>query len=352
MADESKKYGAQGGKARAENLSKEELSEIGRRAALKRWGKELPVASYAGILRIGDMELACAVLEDGTRVLTQAELLVALGRHRKANVRNVEGEENIPPVLQGERLKPFISNELLEKSKPIKFRTAQGAAASGYRAEILPQICEVYLKARDAGALLKQQGHIAVQADVLMRGLAHVGIIALVDEATGFQAARTADGLAKILEAFVQKELRKWVRTFPAEFYEQLCRLRDVAFPPARNQFPQYFGHLTNNIVYDRLAPGVKEELKKVTPRDERGRHKHRLFQRLTEDIGHPKLREHLASVVTLMRISPDWEAFERHLDTALPKWSDQLRLALSHRDGTLALPFSSAEPEEEQTPT
>lgn len=90
---------------------------------------------------------------------------------------------------------------------------------------------------------------------------------------------------------------------------------------------PQYIGTLTNNIVYDRLAPGVKDELKRLTPRDAKGRPKAKLFQRLTEDVGHPKLREHLASVITLMRISADWESFEANLDKALPKWSDQLRL-------------------------
>ena len=94
---------------------------------------------------------------------------------------------------------------------------------------------------------------------------------------------------------------------------------------------PQYFGHLTNNIVYDRLAPGVKQELKRVTPRDAAGRHKNKLFQRLTEDVGHPRLREHLASVVALMKISKTYEEFERYLDKALPRWEDQLqgRLAL-----------------------
>jgi hypothetical protein len=117
-------------------------------------------------------------------------------RHRKANVRNIEGEEQVPPVLQGERLKPFISNELLEKSKPIAFQTPQGIRASGYRAEILPEICDVYLRARDAGALFDRQMHIAVQADILIRGLAKVGIIALVDEATGYQSMRARDALA------------------------------------------------------------------------------------------------------------------------------------------------------------
>ncbi|GLC25280.1 P63C domain-containing protein [Roseisolibacter agri] len=320
---------SKGGKARAERLPARRRKEIAALGAGERWGRDLPVAEYPGTLRIGGIEIECAVLGDGTRVLTQAELLEALGRHRKANVRNVEGEEPIPPVLQGESLKPFISEELLKKSQPIKFRTRQGAIASGYRAEVLPDICEVYLKARDANALKPQQRHIALQADILMRGLATVGIIALVDAATGFEKVRSRDALAKILEAFVQSELRKWVRTFPAEFYEQLCRLRGVAYPPTSMKLPPYFGTLTNNIVYDRIAPGVKAELKRLTPRTATGRPKHKLFQHLTEDVGHPKLREHLASVVTLMKISPDWATFEGHLNAALPRWNDTLPLAL-----------------------
>ena len=327
MSDES--AAVKGGRARARKLTPEQRRKIAVAAAETRWGKSLPLAVYPGVLKIGDLSIACAVLDDGTRVLTQAELLVALGRHRKANVRNVEGEELTPPVLQGESLKPFISKELLEKSQPIKFRTLQGGVASGYRAEILPDVCEVYLRARDAKALRPQQQHIAVQADILVRGLATVGIIALVDAATGFEKVRPRDALAKILEAFVQKELAKWVRTFPADYYEHLCRLRKIAFPPQQMKLPPYFGHLTNNIVYDRLAPGVKDELKRLTPRTAAGRHKHKLFQRLTEDTGHPKLREHLAAVVTLMKVSPDWDTFEGHLNKALPRWDDTLSLAL-----------------------
>jgi P63C domain len=74
-------------------------------------------------------------------------------------------------------------------------------------------------------------------------------------------------------------------------------------FRPGR---PRYCGHLTNNIIYDRLAPKVREELLKVTPRRPKGRLKHHLHRRLTDEVGHPKLREHLASVTTIMKLSND----------------------------------------------
>jgi P63C domain len=92
--------------------------------------------------------------------------------------------------------------------------------------------------------------------------------------------------------------------------------------PADQRKRPILVGNLTNNVVYDRLAPGVRLELKRLTPRDEKGRLKHKLFQRLTEEVGHPRLREHLAAVIALMRASHSWDQFMAMLDQALPKYS------------------------------
>ncbi len=333
MELEERQGKAKGGIVRAERLSAEERQAIARKAARARWNDDITEA-IAGSpdqpLRIGDVELECYVLEDDTRVLTQATFLQALGRHRKANVRRAEGEEEpLPAILQGKAIRPFISDEIREKSRPIHFRLPTGQRASGYNAEVLPAVCEVYLQARDAGTLPTNQQHVAKQAEILMRGLAHVGIIALVDEATGFQDLRARNALAKILEAFIDKELQAWVQTFPDDFYRELFRLRDVDYPQSSVRRPQYFGHLTNDIVYKRLAPGVLEELKRVTPRNEAGRRKHKYFQRLTSNVGYPKLREHLGSVVTIMKLSKDWRDFSIKLDQLHPRVGDTIPLPL-----------------------
>lgn len=333
MELEERKGKSKGGMVRAERLSAEERQAIARKAARARWDDGITEA-IAGSpdqpLRIGDVELECYVLEDDTRVLTQATFLQALGRHRKANVRRSEGnEEPLPAILQGKAIRPFISDEIREKSRPINFRLPTGQRASGYNAEVLPAVCEVYLQARDAETLPANQQHVAKQAEILMRGLAHVGIIALVDEATGFQDLRARNALAKILEAFIDKELQAWVQTFPDDFYRELFRLRDVDYPQSSVRRPQYFGHLTNDIVYKRLAPGVLEELKRVTPRDDVGRRKHKYFQRLTSNVGYPKLREHLGSVVTIMKLSKDWRDFSIKLDQLHPRVGDTIPLPL-----------------------
>jgi len=316
---------AKGGVARAKHLSAKERREIAKRAAASRWGSDdLPRAvcsSEDTPLQIADRTLDCYVLEDETRVLSQAGFLRALGRNKRAATRSLE----VPPMLQGAGLRPFLTPEILQKAHPIAFRTPGGLRASGYLAELLPEVCEVYLKARDAKTLAPNQRDVARQAEILMRGLATVGIIALVDEATHYQELRAKDALARILELFVAKEIQAWIRTFPGDYYREIFRLRGLEYPRDSVRRPRYFGHLTNDIIYKRLAPGVLDELKRVTLRDDDGRPKHKLFQRLTSNLGYPKLREHLGSVVTLMKLSCGWMDFQVKLNRIHPRYGETL---------------------------
>ena len=151
-----------------------------------------------------------------------------------------------------------------------------------------------------------------------MRTLAKLGIIALVDEATGYQDVRARDALAKILETFIAKELQQWTRTFPIEFYQRMCELKGWGFNPEKWQGPRRLAQLTNDVVYRRLVPGVLEELRKKNPVVD-GRRKSRLFQWLTGEIGHPKLLAHLEGVKIVMRESNSWDEFESKLDRHYP---------------------------------
>ena len=215
-------------------------------------------------------------------------------------------------------------------SNPIKFRPPNGGnLAYGYPATILADICDVVLSARKAGDLHHQQHHIADRCELLVRAFARVGIVALVDEATGFQRDRAKDALTKILEAFIAKELQPWLPTFPSDFYQEMFRLRGMEYPTDTLQRPRYFGLLTNNIVYDRLAPGVLDELKKVNPRHESGRRKHKHFQWLTSNRGYPKLREHLGAVTATMKLSADWHDFIAKLDKHYPPQNKPTQLSM-----------------------
>ena len=287
----------------------------------------IPKATHTGEIHIGDTIIPCAVLEDGTRLLTQQGFLKAIGRSGKPAAGRGSVVEKVAPFLALSNLKPFVSKELESSTFPVRFRTAKGTRAYGYKADLLPKVCEVYLRARDENALLKSQLKFANACDILIRGLAHIGIIALVDEATGYQDYRSRQALQQILEKFISKELRKWIKTFPDEFYENLFRLRGWQYKPLSVKRPGVVGRDTEDIVYKRLAPAVLNELKRTTPRDEKGRLKYQYHRRLTEDIGHPKLREHIASVITLMRASASWQGFKRLLERAMPKYGDTYQI-------------------------
>lgn len=318
--------GKLGGKARAEALTPERRSAIARRAVEARWAKEgkTPVlrATHTGTLKFGTIEVECAVLEDGTRVLSQRGFAKAVGASKPSAMnRRGDGAGELPSFMTADNLKLFIDEELTAAAKPIVFAPIHGGrTAYGIRAQVVPKVCNVWLKARDAGVLRKNQRHLAEGADIIIRALAEVAIVALIDEATGYQDVRARDALAKILEAFVAKELRKWVKTFPPDYFKEMCRLKGKSFT-ADMKLPRYFGVHTNDVVYSRLAPGVLAELRTKNPATENGRRKHKNFQWLTEDIGNPKLLQHLAAVVALMRASPNWDEFKTLIDRALPKY-------------------------------
>jgi hypothetical protein len=329
----SSEAGKKGGKARAAKLSKEERQLIAKNAAAVRWagnnpgGKTgIPLATHGSAdkpLRIGEVEIPCYVLDDGRRIVAQAGMITALGMVKGGSSH--KGGTRLAKFVGQDRVKPFCREGLVDvTSEPITFVTPSGTLALGFEATILADICDAVLEARNAGKLTGRQSHIAARCEILMRSFARVGIIALVDEATGYQRERARDELAKILEAFVAKEIQKWVKTFDLEFYELICELRKMPIERAKKR-PKYFGLWTNNLVYCRLAPGVLDELKRLSPVDERGNRKTKLFQGLTPDLGHPKLKEHLAGVTTAMKFAKiaglGWDEFIDMLDKTHPKF-------------------------------
>lgn len=328
MSDQSKQ--SLGGDARAKSLSKERRSEIARSAALARHRSDVPQAAYTGELNIGDLSFPCSVLSNGDRILTQSDFMAGMGMYYSgwvAKNRSTEDDSaGIPHFLAFKSLKPFVDRHLGHlQSVVVQYRTERGSLAHGIKADIIPKICDVWIDADEEGKLGSRQKQIAQRARLLMRALAHVGIIALVDEATGYQKDRASDALSRILEAFIAKELQPWVKTFPDEFYAQLFRLRGLNFPNDTVKRPQYFGHLTNDIVYRRLAPSVLEELKKTVPKAPSGRPKTQLHRQLTPDLGHPKLKEYMASIITAMKLSRDYEDFKVKLDILHPRYDQTL---------------------------
>lgn len=291
-------------------------------------------ATHPGELKIGDTKIPVAVLEDGTRVITQRGMFVALGMHKNPGKGQIALVDR-PGFLAANNLTPFISEELTRSWTPIPIRLPKGSGgykgniAFGYRAEILPMVCNVYTDAKDAGVLMRNQLHIAEAARILHRGFAIVGIVALIDEATNYQEVRDHLALRAILDRFLAKELAAWAKRFPDEFYQEMFRLKGWQWRGMKVNRPSIVGHYTNDLVYDRLAPELVTELQKLNPKDEKGQRKAKHHQWLTEDVGHPALAQHLYALIGFMRASTTWDQFHRMVQRAFPRKNTTMLLPL-----------------------
>lgn len=322
--------GLKGGKARASALSKEELSAAGEKAATARWG---PKATHMGILPIVGMNIPCANLDNGLRVLSQRGFYAAIGGSKPKGSGPDQRADDVPSFLAAKNLQPFISDKLrAATSTPIVYRFENvgedghksNHIAHGLDATLIPDICDVFLKARDAETIHHTQIDIAKAAEILMRALARTGIVALVDEATGYQADRDRDELVLLVNAYVKEEWRTWVRRFPHEFFKQIHRIQGWAYVDGQKSHPQYVGKLINEYIYARLPDGVLERLRTVNPVKENGRRSRPHHQHLTDDTGIPHLDKQITSVTTLLAVSDDKAMFEELLRKRFPKNGDQ----------------------------
>lgn len=274
-------------------------------------------------LKIGDAEIPCYVLEDGTRVLSGRGMQTALGlgqRHGSL-LKGFLGKSN---------LKPHINRKLaMALSSPIRFvRPGRGGKlAVGYEATVLVDICEALLEARQRGVLSPKQLIIASQCEILTRGFAKVGIIALVDEVTGYQEIRDRIALQAILDQYLTHEKAKWAKTFPDEFYEYIFKLKTWTFNPLSVRRPVQIGQITNDIVYSRLTPGLLKKLKEVNPKTDKGYRKDKHHQFFTRDYGFPELKQHILNLIFLMKSADSWGTFYKLLNRASPKVGNTLEL-------------------------
>ncbi len=336
-----------GGENRAASLSPQRRQDIARRAAVARWAQErsadhssgqVAEAKYNGILTLGDISLPCAVLDTGMRVLSERGVTKALGGKRGGShwkrQHAAPTDDYLPVFLSAGNLVPFISPSLkVALASPVHYRTKSGKIGYGVLATLLPEICRVFRRADRAGALVREQKQLAATAEILYDGFAEVGIVALVDEATGYQEVRDRDALYRILEAYISKELLPWTKRFPDEFYHELFRLRGWSYSPPSPKRPQLVGKLTNQLVYEKLPAGVLDALQHENPIVEGGYRRHRHHQHLTEDIGNKNLASQLVAVITLMKVSRNWDAFKKLFNRAFGPSNNQYEMDLGNLD-------------------
>lgn len=317
-------YAAQGGKARASVLTPDERKAIARTAALARWADRpqadkqasdspgspqkqrktdqiveprLPIALFPGKLRMGSAEFSVYVLDNGKRVMAQREVVRVLTGRRESG--------KIASYLQSQALRPYIdpdaiSNQTLQFSIPGTQYTG-----NGYEATLLLDICDAYLRAREDKVLLAPgQLDIAKQAEIITRACAKVGIIALIDEATGYEAFKKKRDLQLKLQAFISEDLQEWALMFPHEFWFELARLEGIHYSPRSR--PLRWGKYIMAFVYDAIDGDVGKQLRKKNPDPHFGQNHHQWLK----EFGRQKVHDQIERVITIMKLCDDMEDF------------------------------------------
>jgi hypothetical protein len=271
----------------------------------------MPKITHEGEIKLGDSIIPCYVLEDGRRVLSGRAMQFALNMVDESEEGKQISGTRLNRYLNQKTLAPFIYKDKSEDYFNPIVCFKGNSRINGYEATMLADICDAFLEARKHIELSPRQKIIAEQCEILIRGFARVGIIALVDEATGYQYEREKNELQKIIDAYVAEELRSWQKTFPDVYYREIFRLRGWDFTVSGiKKRPGVVGTWTNKLIYEQLPEGVLNELREKTPKTQSGNYKARLFQSLTSEVGEPHLQAQLNSVITLLQVSNTWDEF------------------------------------------
>lgn len=321
---------SKGGKARANTMSKEERTEVARNAVRARWAKAgklkpvddatvpapqhiiietqgppMPYSMFKGTVKLGNMEIECHVLNDARRVFTQREM-----------VRVLTGSSG---VMSGNLSRYLERNPLIDNESSlgpeIQFKVpGSSLSAIGREATTLIEICEKYLEARDAKRLKPSQNHLAIQAEIIIRSCAKVGIIALIDEATGYQKVRAKNALQLKLQAFIADELQEWARMFPEEFWLELARLEGIHYSPRSR--PLRWGKYIMMFVYDSIDKDVGKQLREKNPNPHFKLNHHQWLKK----FGREKVHDQIQKVVTIMKLCDSMDEFRKKFDRVFKK--------------------------------
>ncbi|WP_064199139.1 P63C domain-containing protein [Brevibacillus brevis] len=256
-------------------------------------------------------EVDCFVTDTGRRLVSlrgASRIMGLVGGGSKAVVRNLTA--NYMQQYLSEPLKNWLQS-VLDKTI-TKLKTPKGKEIVPFDGELFVDVCSAYINAQKDGVFKRVNGNqneIANNLSHIVSAFAKTGIVALIDEVTGYQGAREKDELQKILAKYIREEYLPWTSRFPEEFYTEMFRLKRWEYKGKKK--PPLVGKITNKLVYEALPDNVLKRLQELNPVLSKGYRKYRHHQFLTEDFGVIHLDKHLVKLVTLMQISDSWEEFE-----------------------------------------
>lgn len=249
-----------------------------------------PIARWKGVLPIGNEELPCYVLDDGRRVISRSGATSLLTERK--------GGGNLEQYIRVQVLQPYLSPNIAERMIEFIIPGVVNRNVRGLTAEDFLDICKAYAKARDEEILkTDSQISIAIKAGMFLSACAKTGLIALIDEATGYQYERAQDALQVKLKLYLEEEMREWEKTFPDELWMEFGRL--THWQGSLHSRPKYWGKLVLELIYEYLEQEVIDWLRKNKPPVRYGGHWHRYY---SESYGLQKLIQHIWMVIGIAK--------------------------------------------------
>lgn len=283
-------------------------------------------AIQAGSVTFAGICVACAVLENEMRVLTQKGLLAALGCSNlvgRSDKNKGNSRLDLSTIWAAENLEPYSQQATRVRTTPVRFRLPNGELAVGYDAKVLPEVCKIYGSAQLDGVLRESQLPTAYRCQRIVLAIAEVGIDRVVDEATGYRSCPL--GYAEFVGMMIAAEVQPWFKRFRDPFCEEIARLKRWKYTCGPKGLPRAVSQYINKYVYNLLPPEVRKELRR---RAAQGNHV-RLHQGLSDSLGIKWLEEHLRNVTLLLKSAPDWEHFEWSFQQNFPQNGDQIKFWL-----------------------
>ena len=269
------------------------------------------------------------MLEGGKRVLSGRGMQQAIGFGGAASTHG----SKLKTFVQHKSVLPYVNKDLaMAFEQPVRFvRPGRGGKpAIAFEATLLIDLCETVLTISKLPSPPKTILPLALQSQAILLSFAKAGIVAAVDEVTGYQQVREQDAIQKIVNRYLTDYKQKWTKRFPDEFWEKLLKAKGYESYIGLKT-PSFVGHWVNDIVYSRMAPGVLKKLKELNPSQsgKKGR-KYKHTQFLTDDHGVPELQQHLIKLMTLMDFSiASGQDFDLVLNKTITKHGDTVQLRL-----------------------
>src|ERR1017187_84372 len=319
-----------GGLARAEKLPAKERKAIAKNAAKARWEaarerarqiedpSRTPEALCEGAMEIGSVQIECYVLDNLKRVIHKRGMAKALGmKSEGGNVfMRAMGRKGLGSVI-GEELRSKLDN-------PLIFKTLTADLGHGYDATILIDICDAIIEAAKTDKLGPNQEDLAKQAEIIIPASAKLGIVALVDDATGFIADKRREQYKELFREFIREEIKLYDEPqFPDQLFDVIYKIYGLPRKSDTQNHPQFFGKFIRKYIYEPLANSNGAILEMLDEKNPvvyvNGGRRYKMYNFLSDVVGMPKLKAHFWQVIGIGNSVKNKAQFERSFYTAFP---------------------------------